>query len=125
MAKILVVDDSGLSRRTLRRILEAEGHAVSESADGDSALEQYHIDKPDIVLLDLVMRGMHGIDVLSKLRQMDSEARIVVASADIQSSTHTMVTAEGALAFVTKPFDSEQVVRAVNAALRGESYGIE
>ena len=125
MAKILVVDDSGLSRRTLRKILEAQGHEVQESGDGDSALEQYFLDKPDIVLLDLVMRGMHGFDVLSKLRQMDQEARIIVASADIQSSTHAMVKAAGAVAFVTKPFSAEQVIEAVNAAIEGESYGIE
>jgi two-component system chemotaxis response regulator CheY len=68
---------------------------------------------------------MHGFDVLSKLRQMDQEARIIVASADIQSSTHAMVKALGHVAFVTKPFSAEQVIEAVNAAIEGESYGIE
>jgi two-component system chemotaxis response regulator CheY len=124
MAKILVVDDSGLSRRTLRRILEAEGHEIIEAEDGDGALEQYFLDKPDLVLLDLVMKGMYGIDVLTGLRQMDAQVRVIVASADIQSSTHAMVKEAGALAFITKPFLPAQVMLAVNAALAGETYGI-
>jgi two-component system chemotaxis response regulator CheY len=119
------VDDSGLSRRTLRKILEAEGHQITESEDGDSALEQYFLDKPDLVLLDLVMKGMYGIDVLTKLREMDAQARVIVASADIQSSTHAMVKEAGAVAFITKPFLSAQVIQAVNAALEGRTHGID
>ena len=125
MSTVLIVDDSGVARRRARTILEAAGYRVTEVEDGMAAIESYFLDKPDIVLLDLVMRGMHGFDVLSKLRQMDQEARIIVASADIQSSTHTMVKAAGAVAFVTKPFSAEQVIEAVNAAIEGESYGIE
>jgi two-component system chemotaxis response regulator CheY len=124
MAKILVVDDSGLSRRTLRKILEVRGHVIKEAEDGDSAIEQYFLDKPDLVLLDLVMKGMHGIDVLTKLREMDPEARVVVASADIQSSTHAMVKDAGAYGFITKPFLPDQVKEAVDAALERETYGI-
>jgi two-component system, chemotaxis family, chemotaxis protein CheY len=125
MAKILVVDDSSLSRRTLRKILEAEGHEINEAIDGDSALEQYFLDKPDLVLLDLVMKGMYGIDVLTKLREMDLEARVIVASADIQSSTHAMVKEGGAYAFITKPFMPEEVTQTVRAALEGKIYGTD
>jgi two-component system chemotaxis response regulator CheY len=123
MAKILVVDDSGLSRRTLRRILEAKGHVINEAEDGDSALEQYFLDKPDLVLLDLVMKGMYGIDVLNKLREMDKDARVIVASADIQSSTHSMVREAGAYGFITKPFLPDTVTEAVDAALERDTYG--
>ena len=115
--KILIVDDSALSRRTLRRILETAGYEVVEAADGMAALEVYFLEKPDLVLLDLVMKGMYGLDVLVKLREMDQQARVVVASADIQSSTRKMVDEEGALGFITKPFVSEQVVAAVEAGL--------
>jgi two-component system chemotaxis response regulator CheY len=124
MAKILVVDDSALARRTLRKILEANEHAIKEAEDGDSALEQYFLDKPDLVLLDLVMKGMYGIDVLNKLREMDPEARVIVASADIQSSTHAMAKDAGARGFITKPFIPDQVKEAVDAALERETYGI-
>jgi two-component system, chemotaxis family, chemotaxis protein CheY len=121
--KILIVDDSALSRRTLRRILETAGYEVEEAADGMAALEVYFLEKPDLVLLDLVMKGMYGLDVLVKLREMDHEARVVVASADIQSSTRKMVDEAGALGFINKPFVSEQVVAAVEAALTKGAIG--
>jgi two-component system chemotaxis response regulator CheY len=115
--KILIVDDSALSRRTLRRILETAGYEVVEAADGMAALEVYFLEKPDVVLLDLVMKGMYGLDVLVKLREMDQEARVVVASADNQSSTRKLVNEAGALGFIHKPFISEQVIASVKAAL--------
>ena len=121
--KILIVDDSALSRRTLRRILESAAYDVVEADDGMTALEIYFLEKPDLVLLDLVMRGMYGLDVLVKLREMDQEARVVVASADIQSSTRKMVDEAGALGFINKPFVSEQVVAAVKAALTEGATG--
>jgi len=115
--KILIVDDSALSRRTLRRILETAGYEVKEADDGMTALEVYFLEKPNLVLLDLVMKGMYGLEVLTKLREMDQQARVIVASADIQSSTRKMVNEAGALAFINKPFVSEQVITAVEAAL--------
>jgi two-component system, chemotaxis family, chemotaxis protein CheY len=120
MAKILVVDDSGLSRRTLRKILEQAGHEVIEATEGISALERYFLDSPDLVFLDLTMTGMYGIDVLNKLREMDANARVIVGSADIQSSTREMVRNSGASAFINKPFTSEQVMETVNRVLQGE-----
>jgi len=119
MAKILIVDDSSLSRRMLRNILEPAGHQVVEAADGLGGLEQYALAKPDLVSLDMTMTGMHGLDVLTKLREMDPHARIVVASADVQSSTRELAEAAGAVGFIAKPFLSEQVLNAVNAALIG------
>ena len=116
-AKILIVDDSALSRRTLRRIVEAAGYEVVEAEDGMTALEVYFLEKPELVLLDLVMKGMYGLDVLVKLREMDPKALVVVASADIQSSTRTMVDEAGALGFINKPFVAEQVIAAVETAL--------
>ena len=70
-AQILIVDDSGLARRRARAILEAAGFEVIEAEDGMAALESYFVSKPDVVLLDLVMKGMYGLDVLAKLREMD------------------------------------------------------
>jgi two-component system chemotaxis response regulator CheY len=116
-SKILIVDDSALSRRTLRRILETAGYEVVEAEDGMTALERYFLEKAKVVLLDLVMKGMYGLDVLVKMREMDPNALVVVASADIQSSTRKMVDDAGALGFIHKPFISEQVIAGVEAAL--------
>jgi two-component system, chemotaxis family, chemotaxis protein CheY len=118
-ARVLVVDDSALSRRTLRQILEPAGYDVAEAEDGLSALERYFIEKPDIVLLDLVMKGMYGLDVLTKLRELDANAKVVIVSADIQTSSHELVEAAGARAFVNKPFDRADILSTLEAVLDG------
>jgi two-component system chemotaxis response regulator CheY len=122
MAKILIVDDSAMSRRILRSILEGVGHQVAEAEDGMVALEKYYLEKPDVVLLDLIMKGMFGMEVLKKIRLMDQTARVIVASADIQTSTRTMTQSEGAAAFVTKPFAREEILKTVNSVLEGHRH---
>ena len=119
MAKILIVDDSNMSRRMLKTIVQNEGHQVVEAKDGISALELYFLDKPDLVMLDLVMDGMYGLEVLAKLLQMDSSVRVIIASADIQKWTREEAITAGAKAFVNKPFVSDNVLSAVNTVLRG------
>jgi two-component system, chemotaxis family, chemotaxis protein CheY len=116
-ATVLVVDDSGMARRTTRRVLEAAGYHVIEAEDGLTALERYYVDKPDVVLLDLVMRGMYGLDVLAKLREMNNDVKVVVISADIQTTSRDMVSAAGASGFLSKPAKGEDVVAAVERAL--------
>ena len=115
--KILVVDDSALARRSLRQILETAGCEVIEAEDGLSALERYYLERPDVVLLDLVMRGMYGLDVLHKLRELDADARVVVVTADIQSSSHALAEQAGAKAFINKPFDRTEILGALSTAL--------
>lgn len=119
MAKLLLVDDSNLARRTLRRFLEPEGHEIIEATDGLTALERYMLDRPDLVLLDLNMPGMQGFEVLQKLRELDPQARVIVASADIQRSTHEIVQSEGSMGFIPKPFVKEQVLKSVAEVLAG------
>lgn len=118
-AKILIVDDSGLTRRTLRQILESAGCDVVEAENGLDALERYFIEKPDVVLLDLVMRGMYGLDVLQKIRELDPAARIIIVSADIQQSSQVMAGEAGAAAFINKPFDKAEILAALDVALTG------
>jgi two-component system, chemotaxis family, chemotaxis protein CheY len=115
--KVLVVDDSALARRTLRQILEPAGYEVVEADDGLIALEQYFLQRPDVVLLDLVMKGMYGLDVLKKLRELDPDARVLVVSADVQSSSHDLVEEAGARGFLNKPFDRDQLLDALHAAV--------
>ena len=117
MAKILVVDDSTLSRRISRRILEEAGHTVDDAADGLSALERYALARPDLVLLDVTMNEMDGLEVLRQLRAMDPAARVVMVTADAQTSTRTLAEASGAVGFVLKPLVREPLLRAVDTAL--------
>jgi two-component system chemotaxis response regulator CheY len=121
--KILIVDDSSLARRTLRHLLESAGYEVIEADEGALALERYVLDQPRLVLLDLVMKGMYGLDVLGKLRELDAQACVIVATADVQHSTRQMVEEAGAQAIVNKPFIKQQVLGAIETALEGNCHG--
>jgi DNA-binding response OmpR family regulator len=78
------------------------------------------VDRPDLVVLDLAMKGMYGMDVLGKLREIDGLARVIVASADVQLSSHEMAAQAGAAGFVTKPIDPDQLLTLVRSTLRSE-----
>ena len=115
--RVLVIDDSALARRNARHILESSGYDVIEAHDGISGLERYFVDRPDLVLLDLVMNGMYGLEVLGKLREMDPTARVIVVSADIQKPSRELAATAGARNFLTKPLDKSHLLDAVADAL--------
>jgi two-component system chemotaxis response regulator CheY len=115
--KLLLVDDSALARRSMRALLEANYCNVIEADDGLLALETYFTEKPDVVMLDLVMKGMYGLDVLARLREMDPGARVIVVSADVQSSSQAMAIEAGASGFVNKPVDRTQLLTLIHTVL--------
>lgn len=117
--KILIVDDSSLARRSARQMLEEMGHAVQDAADGSQALERYFLDRPDLVLLDMVMTGMYGLDVLAKIRELNPEALVIVVTADIQKSTEEQARAAGAAAFLNKPLNRQKLKATVDAVFEG------
>jgi len=118
-AKILVVDDSGLARRLIRKILEELGHEVEEASDGAQALERYVLNRHDAVVLDLLMHGMYGVDVLQKLKQLNPSLPVIVVSADIQRTTRDQVKEAGAVAMVNKPVTREQLEEVLGVVLTG------
>ena len=103
----------------LRQILEGAGHSVDEVKGGLDALERYSLKRPDVVLLDLIMEGMSGLEVLAKLRELDNKAKVVLATADTQTATRKEAEAAGAMGLVTKPFQKEQVIQAVDTVANG------
>ena len=115
--KVLLVDDSRLARRGVRQMLESAGYLVAEAEDGLVALERYFLEKPDLVLLDLVMKGLNGLDVLKKLTEMDTHAKVIVVSADVQHSSRELALAGGAAGFLTKPVDRAALLSAIAAAV--------
>lgn len=120
MAKILIVDDSALSRRMLRTILEEGGHEVMEAGDGLMALERFSLERPELVMLDMTMEGMHGLDVLEKILQLDPDARVLGASADIQTATQKLFQEKGGKGYAQKPFAADRVLSTVEGVLKGE-----
>lgn len=121
MAKILVVDDSSLARRSTRKILETAGHEVVEAEDGLSALERFYLEKPQAVVLDVTMRNMDGIEVLRRLRDLDKTAKVLIVTADVQTSTREMAEAGGACGFVIKPVIARTLLEAIASALKPEA----
>lgn len=122
MAKILIIDDSSLSRRLLRRILEDASHEVVEAADGFSALEIFALEKPELVMLDLTMPGISGFEVLRQLKSSAPSIKVIVASADVQIMTREQAINEGADAFINKPFVQEEIVELVQTLLKYVSH---
>ena len=118
-ASVLVVDDSGLARRLMRQMLEEMGHKVEEATDGATALERYFLHRHDLVLLDMVMTGMYGLDVLTKMRELNPEVRVIVTTADIQTSTREQARGAGAAAFVNKPVNRKEFAGVVDTVLKG------
>jgi two-component system, chemotaxis family, chemotaxis protein CheY len=118
-AKILVVDDSGLARRLVRKILEELGHEVEEVSDGTQALERYVLNHHDAVVLDLLMHGMYGMEVLQKLKELNPELPVIVVTADIQRTTRDQVKEAGAVAMVNKPVTKEQLSEVLTIILSG------
>jgi len=118
--KILVVDDSGLARRSIRQILEDMGHQVEEARDGAEAIERYFLNQHDLIVLDMVMEGMYGLEVLMKFKQLNPDVKVIVVTADIQDSTRAEVKAAGASALVNKPVVRAELERVVNSTLKGD-----
>ena len=109
--KILLVDDALMMRVLLRGILEAGGYdVIAEAADGEEAVELYRTHRPDVVTMDIVMPGQGGIETVRALRSFDPEARVIMVSAMGQEWLVTEAMEAGALAYVLKPFNPDQVL---------------
>lgn len=118
-SKILVVDDSSLARRLTRKILEELGHEVEDVSDGAQALERYLLNRHDAVVLDLLMHGMYGVDVLRKLKELNPDLPVIVATADIQKTTREQVKEGGAAAMINKPVTKDQLAEVLGVVLEG------
>ena len=119
IAKVLVVDDSGLARRLTRQFLQELGHTVEEATDGAQALERYALNRHDVVILDMVMHGMYGLEVLTKLRQLNPTLPVIIVTADIQKTTREQVRSAGAVAMVNKPLNKEELASVLGTVLSG------
>jgi two-component system, chemotaxis family, chemotaxis protein CheY len=118
LMKIMIVDDSNLSRLILKRAL-GEENTIIEAEDGTQALELYTSEKPDLVILDLLMPGISGMNVLSQLIQLDPQVRVVIGSADIQNTTRQEAQRLGAVGYIKKPFHEQELKRMVTSFREG------
>ncbi|MGV3773531.1 MAG: response regulator [Verrucomicrobiales bacterium] len=119
--KILIVDDSGLARRMTRQVLEQLGHVVDEASDGAQALERFVLNPPEMVILDMVMSGMYGLEVLEKMQQLNPKLPVIIATADIQQSTKDQVKTAGAAGLINKPLKKDELSEMIEAVRTGGS----
>jgi len=116
-ATVLVVDDERAIQRFLRPSLEENGFAVLEASTGKSALDLVVARKPDVILLDLTLPDMDGLEVLSRLREWTS-APVIVVSARGQETDKIVGLNRGADDYLTKPFGVEELLARIRVALR-------
>lgn len=111
MAKILICDDAMFMRQTLRRIVQEAGHSViAEAADGAECIEMYQMFHPDIILMDITMPDMDGIEATQKIMAVDKNAKIVMVSAMGQQQMVFAAIAAGAKDFIVKPFEAQRII---------------
>lgn len=111
--RILLVDDDMTVGGSLKRLLEQIGHSVALYPEGQGALDAYRAGDFDIVLTDLAMPGMGGLDLLRELRAYDPEARVLVLTGQTASAPLQEATRLGAVEVLRKPFELEEILRAI------------
>ncbi len=113
---ILIVDDSDVTRETLRVILRGEEYnVVGEATDGDAAHEMAIKLKPDIILLDVLMPKVSGLEALKSIKLVMPDILIMMVTATTDSSTISEAVQGGISGFITKPFNAKKVLDAVDA----------
>ncbi|MCW3086111.1 MAG: Fis family transcriptional regulator [Bacteroidetes bacterium] len=117
MAKILIIDDEKSIRKTLREILEYEKYQVDEAADGVEGLALIQKEKYDIVLCDIKMPKMDGIEVLDKIMQLSADLPVVMVSGHGNIETAVEAVKKGAFDFIAKPLDLNRLLVTIRNAM--------
>lgn len=115
--KILVVDDETTLLNTVRAYLEQEGYAVQTAVNGRSALQQFATFHPDLIVLDIMLPEVDGLEVLRQLRQQ-SDVYVIMLTAKSDETDKIIGLGLGADDYVTKPFSPRELVARIKAALR-------
>ena len=111
MSTVLIVDDSKTSRSMLRNILTENGYeVVAEAENGQEGYDKYCELKPDFVTLDITMPILDGIQTLTKIKEFDPLAKVIVVTAAGQKGKMLEAIKIGAAEFVTKPFETNQII---------------
>jgi len=115
MTRMMIVDASEESRLLMKDFLLAYNYnVVAEASDGIEAIEKYHSEKPDLIFLDLEMPKLDGLSVLRKIKFQDHTSKIIVITSNDDIKIFEECTRLGVLAFLTKPFDLNDVLSAIS-----------
>ncbi len=124
MTRILLVDDHAVVRTGFRLLLQSlpDMSVVAEAESGETACQRYQELRPDVVLMDLAMPGMGGLEALRRIRAHDPQAKVLTLSAHDDPLHARRALQEGALGFLSKRSAPEALVEAVNAVAAGRRY---
>ena len=119
MAKsVLICDDAAFMRVMIKDILTKNGYdVVGEAENGQKAVEKYLETKPDLVMMDITMPEMDGIQALKKIKESDAGATVIMCSAKGQQAMVIESIQSGAKDFIVKPFQADRVLEAVKKAV--------
>ncbi|MDE5697423.1 MAG: response regulator [Lachnospiraceae bacterium] len=118
MARVLLVDDAAFMRMTIKKMIEAEGYTVvGEAGNGAEAVQKYMEIQPDVVMLDITMPEMNGVDALRSIKEFDPKAKVIMCSAMGQQAMVAQAIQNGAKDFIVKPFEKDRIIAALKRVL--------
>ncbi|MHC4859100.1 MAG: response regulator [Planctomycetota bacterium] len=123
--RVLVVDDEPKIRQLLQRLLEREGYRVSTAGDGAAALEEILRERPALVITDLKMPGMDGVELLKRARSIDPDLPVVLITAYASMETAVEALREGVDDYITKPFSINEMKKVVGRILTNRTLAAE
>ncbi len=124
-ASILIADDLSFMRMIQKEILAQRGYrVVGEATDGIQAVEKYKSLKPDLVILDITMPNMNGLEAMRKILAFDPKAKVIMCSAMGQQNLIVDAIRSGVKDFIVKPFKPERILSAIEKALGGQKNGM-
>jgi DNA-binding response OmpR family regulator len=120
--RILVVDDEPHIRRVLSAVLGSRGYEVMMASDGTEGLDEFETEEIDLVILDLMMPGANGLEILSKIRtnQHRADTPVIILTAKGQDTDRDAALAGGANDFLTKPFSPKKLLARIDEILGSE-----
>lgn len=117
MHKILIVDDDEMQLVALRTTLASEGYTVYSTADGPQGITIFRDQRPDLVLLDIGLPSMSGIEVLEELRRIDAQAKVIVITGYGSVESAVLAIRSGACDYLQKPYDVDVLLKKIENAL--------
>jgi two-component system chemotaxis response regulator CheY len=118
MSKILIADDAAFMRMLIKNSLSKQGYTdIIEAADGQIACEQYRIEHPDLVFMDITMPNKTGLEALAEIRKLDPSSKVVMCSAMGQEAMVVDAIRLGAIDFIVKPFKPERLLQVAKKVL--------
>lgn len=118
MKNVLVVDDSAFMRLTIKKILLNAGYnVIGEANNGKAGIEKFKKLDPDLVIMDVTMAEMDGLEALKKIKEYDKDARIIICSAMGQKPMVLEAIKNGASDYIVKPFNEDRVLIALKKAI--------